>query len=93
VSAPSTQSPNEDTGGVSAQTAWQTDSGIIRKGMAVIAPDGTSLGTVERIDGEEILLAGERGAFVALTQVDGVTEDAVLLDSRGDATFGLGAQP
>lgn len=79
----------------SEQTAWTTASGTIRKGMKVLAPDGTCLGTVTGIEGEEILLAGggEEGAFVALSQVDGVSEDAVLLSPRGDATFGLGAQP
>jgi len=30
---------------------------------------------------------------VSVTQIDGVSADAVLLSDRGDATFGLGAQP
>jgi hypothetical protein len=33
------------------------------------------------------------GSFVALTQIDGVSADSVLLENRGDATFGLGAEP
>jgi hypothetical protein len=87
VSGSDRQSPNEDT----AQE-WATDSGTIRKGMAVIASDGRVLGTVERVEGEEILLAGTQGAFITLTLVDGVSEDAVLLQGRGDTTFGLGAE-
>jgi hypothetical protein len=78
-------------------TAWNTDSGTVRKGMKVLAPDGTLLGTVAGLEGEELLLAehgpGERTSFVAVTQIDGVSDDAVLLSDRGDATFGLGAQP
>ncbi|EIZ81221.1 hypothetical protein WSK_0166 [Novosphingobium sp. Rr 2-17] len=82
------------TQSTSDQSAWPTASGTIRRGMKVLASDGTFLGTVEAIDGEEILLAGSvEGAFVALSQVDGVSEEAVLLSPRGDATFGLGAQP
>jgi len=90
VTDPSTQ-PTSD------ETTWATASGTIRKGMQVLAPDGTLLGTVGGLDGEELLLAehgpGERTSFVAVTQIDGVSEDAVLLSGRGDATFGLGAQP
>lgn len=79
------------------ETAWTTASGTIRKGMKVLTPDGSLLGTVEGLEGEELLLArhgpGERTSFVAVTQIDGVSDDAVLLSDRGDATFGLGAQP
>ncbi len=49
------------------------------------------------MEGGEILLEDEPGepahAEIPLTLVDGVSQDAVLLQPRGDATFGLGAQP
>lgn len=81
----------------SDETAWATASGTIRKGMKVVGPDGSLLGTVDGLDGEELLLAecepGERPSFVAVTQIDGISDDTVLLSGRGDATFGLGAQP
>lgn len=79
------------------ETSWATASGTIRKGMTVLGPDGAVLGTVEGLDGEELLLAGhgpgEPASFVAVTQIDGVNGNTVLLSERGDATFGLGAQP
>lgn len=89
MTGPSTQSTNDET-------AWTTASGTIRRGMKVITPDGTCLGTVQSVDGEEVKLGGpqaQAGAFVAVTQIDGVSEDSVLLSGRGDATFGLGAEP
>lgn len=85
-----TQSPNEDT-------AWYSPAGMIRKGMPVIAPDGTRVGIVARVEKGEIVLDGldEHGqeTFVSITQVDGVSDEGVLLEARGDETFGLGAQP
>ncbi|HUD27338.1 MAG TPA: DUF2171 domain-containing protein [Novosphingobium sp.] len=89
MTTPSTQSTDDET-------AWTTESGTIRKGMKVIAPDGTVLGIVAGVEGEEVLLAehaGEHRPFVAISQIDGVNEDSVLLSDRGDATFGLGAEP
>lgn len=75
------------------QTAWSTESGIVRKGMTVIDADGTVLGTVDHVDGEEVILEGEGSSFVATTQIDGVDGERILLCPRGDETFGLGAQP
>jgi hypothetical protein len=79
------------------ETAWTTVVGTIRKGMRVIDADGTCIGKVAALEGEEIILEGEGGRadveFVALTQVDGVDETSVLLSGRGDATFGLGGEP
>lgn len=90
MSAPTTQSTSDET-------AWATVSGTIRKGMKVIAPDGNCLGTVTRVEGEEVLLeaagTSDERAFIAVSQIDGVSEEGVLLSDRGDATFGLGAQP
>ncbi|EJL21188.1 DUF2171 domain-containing protein [Novosphingobium sp. AP12] len=90
MTSPSTQ-PTD------SETAWTTQVGTIRRGMKVLDADGTVLGTVAGIEGEEVLLAehaeGERDSFILITQIDGVSEDAVLLQGRGDATFGLGAEP
>jgi len=90
-------SPQSDPRTDGTETAWTTASGTIRKGMKVIAPGGDCLGTVAAVEGEELILAehaaGSPDSFVAMSQVDGVTDDAVLLSDRGDATFGLGAVP
>ena len=75
--------PNEEV--------WTTVAGTIRKGMKVIAPDGTSLGLVAAVRGGDVLFEG--GDAIPLTLVDGVGEEGVLLQGRGDTTFGLGAQP
>lgn len=81
----------------SGQIAWSTPFGTIRKGMKVLEPDGTCIGIVDTLEGEELgLTSGEAGAegnFIALTQIDGVGPEGVLLSGRGDATFGLGAEP
>ncbi len=93
MTTPSPQSPNEDT---DQRSSWATSVGTIRRGMKVIGPDGDPIGTVSRVEGERVILAehaaGEDGPFIAVTQIDGVSEDAVLLQGRGDATFGLAAE-
>lgn len=80
-----------------APRAWHTVAGTIRQGMKVFTADGTCLGTVQAVEGEEVLLTGDDpddlGAFVTLTQISGVGPDGVLLSNRGDETFGLGAEP
>ncbi|PNU02779.1 DUF2171 domain-containing protein [Novosphingobium guangzhouense] len=81
------------TPSTSSETVWTTQQGTIRKGMRVIAPDGSCVGTVATLDGDELMLEGGAHEFVAITQVDGVSADSVLLSDRGDATFGLGATP
>jgi hypothetical protein len=86
VNTPATQPPF-------SQEAWTTPQGTIRRGMKVIAADGTCIGTVARLEGDELMLEEGSGSFVALTQIDGVSADSVLLENRGDATFGLGAEP
>ncbi|MEE4451298.1 DUF2171 domain-containing protein [Novosphingobium resinovorum] len=86
VTAP-TKQPND------SQTAWTTLQGTIRKGMKVLGPDGACIGTVAGLEGEELMLEGGSHDFVAISQVDGIGDDAVLLADRGDATFGLGATP
>lgn len=80
-----------------APPAWHTAMGTIRQGMKVFAADGTCLGTVQAVEGEEVLLSTidpeDAGAFITLTQIGGVGPDGVLLSGRGDETFGLGAEP
>lgn len=79
------------------ETAWTTVVGTIRKGMPVIDAEGTCIGRVASLAGDEIMLEpqgdGQEAEFVTLTQVDGVDETGVLLSGRGDAMFGLGGEP
>ncbi|WP_313441111.1 DUF2171 domain-containing protein [Novosphingobium sp.] len=77
----------------SAQTSWPTESGVVKKGMTVIAADGGVIGVVDHVDGQEVILEGEGASFVAVSEIDGVDGDRILLSPRGDATFGLGAEP
>ncbi|AIT80597.1 DUF2171 domain-containing protein [Novosphingobium pentaromativorans] len=81
----------------SDETAWTTVAGTIRKGMRVLNPDGSCIGIVSGMKGEEIFLDGtpddQEHDFIVITQVDGVDETSVLLSGRGDATFGLGGTP
>lgn len=76
-----------------APCRWVTPQGTIRAGMKVLAPDGTCIGTVSTLQGEELMLEGGAHTFVAMTQIAGIDDDAVLLSERGDDSFGLGAQP
>lgn len=75
------------------QTSWPTESGVVKKGMTVIAADGSAIGTVDHVDGQEVVLEGEGSSFIAMSEIDGVDGDRILLSPRGDATFGLGAEP
>lgn len=75
------------------QGSWGTQAGTIRKGMAVIDSDGSFLGLVANVQGEEVILDEPDHPFIALTQIDGIEDDRIVLSPRGDATFGLGAQP
>ncbi len=79
----------DDHGGGS----WPTLQGTIRRGMRVIGPDGAVIGIVSALEGDELVLEGGSHDFVAVSQIDGISDDAVLLADRGDTTFGLGAQP
>jgi hypothetical protein len=89
-----TQQSSQPTNG---ETAWTTVVGTIRKGMRILNADGSCIGRVASLVGDEIMLETEDGSeepeFVTLTQVDGVDETSVLLSGRGDATFGLGGEP
>lgn len=77
----------------SSARSWTTPAGTVREGMQVLAADGSLLGHVDSLEGEELLLRGPGRDFVATSQIDGISENAVLLSGRGDGTFGLGAQP
>lgn len=78
---------------IDAETSWPTESGFVRKGMTVIDPDGVAIGVVDRVEGQEVLLAEAGHPFIAVSEIDGIDGDRILLAPRGDATFGLGAQP
>ena len=71
---------------------------FIRKGMTVIEADGTVVGTIERVEGGRIWLsedANHDGApeFLPVSLIDGIDDARVILAERGDASFGLGAEP
>ena len=71
-------------------TFWTTSLGTIHKDMKVIDAEGTCLGRVSEVKGDEVMLAGDGGhSFIALSQIDGVGEEGVLLSDRGDITFGM----
>ncbi|QDK33887.1 DUF2171 domain-containing protein [Sphingomonas sp. IC081] len=76
-----------------AETSWHTGSGFVRRGMTVIDSDGAVLGVVDRVEGQEVLLAEAGHPFVTVSEIDGIDGDRILLAPRGDATFGLGAEP
>ncbi|TCM17156.1 hypothetical protein EDF56_106272 [Novosphingobium sp. PhB165] len=75
------------------QTSWPTESGFVRKGMTVIDAEGAVLGVVDRVDGQEVLLAEAGHPFITVSEIDGIDGERILLAPRGDATFGLGAEP
>jgi hypothetical protein len=77
---------------------YQTFAGTICEGMEVIAGDGSSLGHVASVEGSNIRLVNSDGPdggdfSLPLSLIDGISEGKVLLAGRGDASFGLGAQP
>lgn len=80
-----------------SKDSWQTPFGAIHKGMKVVDDAGNIVGTVEGLDGDELLLAehanGKQPSFVSTTMVGGIDGETVILATRGDASFGLGAEP
>ncbi|HKX79847.1 MAG TPA: DUF2171 domain-containing protein [Novosphingobium sp.] len=71
---------------------------FIRPGMTVIRSDGSVIGTVDRVDGGRVWLTGDANRdgipeFLPVSLVDGVDDARVILSERGDASFGLGADP
>ena len=64
-------------------------------GMEVIEADGTHLGTVETVDGDEIKLTRGDGdpdhRLLPLSLVDVVTDGRVMMLGRGDNAFGMPA--
>lgn len=71
--------------------------GAIRREMAVVGSDGSYIGTVDAVEGDRIRLksTGSKGddQYLPITLVDGVDDGRVILSRRGDASFGLGAEP
>jgi hypothetical protein len=62
--------------------------------MLVISDEGTYLGVVEGIEGDEIRLGGRDDLahrLVPLSLVAGVDGDRVIIRSRGDNVFGMEA--
>ncbi len=87
-----------DSGEPSSNSRFRTFAGTISTGMEVISSEGELIGHVDLVQGDHIVLApskeGEPSTyFVPLSLIDGITEEQILLASRGDGTFGLGATP
>jgi hypothetical protein len=62
----------------------------IRAHMLVMSADGTYLGVVEGIEGDEIRLDGAH-RLLPLSLVSGVDGERVIMRSRGDNAFGMEA--
>jgi hypothetical protein len=66
----------------------------IRRDMLVMSAEGTFLGTVQGIEGDEIRLSPGGDAehtLLPLSLVDGVDDNRVIMRSRGDNAFGMEA--
>ncbi|PEQ11708.1 hypothetical protein B2G71_15925 [Novosphingobium sp. PC22D] len=74
---------------------FRTFAGTIREHMQVIDSEGKVLGTVAEVRGDQIMLtaSGDAPESLPVSMIDGIDANAVLLAGRGDASFGLGAQP
>lgn len=77
---------------------FRSFAGTISRGRDVISSEGKFLGQVDRVEGDHIVLSPVNKDetdtyFVPLSLIDGIAQDQVLLASRGDGTFGLGAEP
>jgi hypothetical protein len=68
-------------------------AGRIREGMEVVSDEGSHIGTVAGIEGDEILLGPEGSAggareYVPLSLVAAVDGACVIMAARGDNAFG-----
>ncbi len=66
----------------------------ITPGMLVMSAEGTFVGTVQGIEGDEIRLSPGGDAehtLLPLSLVDGVDDNRVIMRSRGDNAFGMEA--
>lgn len=87
-----------DTQAGSGAKSFRTFAGTIREHMQVIDVDGKVLGTVADVRGDQIMLETpdpetKELESLPLSLIDGIDTNAVLLAGRGDASFGLGAEP
>jgi hypothetical protein len=66
----------------------------IKRDMLVMSAEGTFLGTVQGIEGDEIRLSPGGDAehtLLPLSLVDGVDDNRVVMRGRGDNAFGMEA--
>lgn len=78
--------------------SFRTFAGTIYEHMQVIDVDGKVLGTVADVRGDQIMLETtdpdtNELESLPVSLIDGIDKNAVLLAGRGDASFGLGAEP
>lgn len=90
-------SQNEDAAtGEPGQAQSGTAGGFatrIRAGMEVVSDEGSYIGTVAGVEGDEILLAreassGEGREYVPLSLVAAVDGNRIITRARGDNSFG-----
>jgi len=105
VSQPETQAAGSSATGKAAVSpinagakSFRTFAGTIDEHMQVIDVDGKVLGTVADVRGDQIMLETpdpetKELESLPVSLIDGIDKNAVLLAGRGDASFGLGAQP
>lgn len=94
---PDANRPSADRSNAGAKS-FRTFAGTIYEHMQVLDVDGKLLGTVAEVRGDQIMLETpdpETNALesLPLSLIDGIDGNAVLLAGRGDASFGLGAEP
>lgn len=86
--------PEVGSVGKARSSGGASAAAFIKVGMPVLEADGTLLGTVESVERDRILIAGDpEGDFIPMSMVDGVDDARVILISRGDGSFGLGGTP
>lgn len=89
--------PDLGTVGTARSSGGMGAVGAIRREMTVVESDGSFVGIVEAVEGDRIRLKSTGSEsddrYLPITLVDGVDDERVILSRRGDAYFGLGAQP
>ena len=82
---------------VDLSQCYRTFAGTICKGMEVVDAGEHLIGHVDSIEGDRIRLALADGApsddFLPFSLIAGISKTRISLAARGDASFGLGAQP
>jgi hypothetical protein len=92
-----TDQPNPPAAHQALGAEFATPAGTVRAGMTVVDGYGHAIGIVTSIDGQRMRLSStdphDGGvAFLPVSLIDGVDGDRVLLEGRGDASFGMSGE-